>query len=214
MKKIRAILKTRDGFVSVYWLNKQGNHLIGWFSGNLYRKVLKIPDGNNFDSHFTYPPDGNCHFSYKSTNKEFEEYVNVYWDKVKIKQIKNGTRKTFFKPRDEYNFNILEHLAPGYLYKPLNEVVIQAFPTSGFRIVNGSFEKVREMSPFLPENSILETDLVIDVSELDGYTFNVFGCVKEINQKTPASIGDYIYSKDVPISETHTIEIICILIKG
>jgi len=111
---MRLILKTVAGHFQTYWIAVEKKSIIGWFSGDWLRHELKISNDFHFEAHFTFPQDGNFHNSYKYINKDHEEFINVYWDKVKIKSIIKGEKILSEKTRQEFSNNILGHIVPQY----------------------------------------------------------------------------------------------------
>jgi hypothetical protein len=70
---VRLILKTIDGHFKEYWIILQKQSVIGWFSGDWIKNELGIANDLHFECHFTLPPDGNAHHSYKFINTGHED---------------------------------------------------------------------------------------------------------------------------------------------
>ena len=136
---MRLILKTKDRLVNLFWVFYKPQMVMGWFAGDFLKKELGLPDEFHLESHFTYPKDGNFHFSHKSMRGDYEEFITVYWDKVKIKTIVNKIPSVEWKTREEFKENILGHMVPQFIPEPLENVKNYFFGTLGFNIINGEF---------------------------------------------------------------------------
>jgi hypothetical protein len=205
-----VILQTKDRLVKMYWVSLKPNSIVGWFTGRWLQTMLGLPDSHHFDSHFTFPKDGNYHFSYKSINKESEEFVTVYWDKAKIKTISNGQRTIIEPQRQEFEERnpLLATLVPLYRPKSLDEISSFQFPTVGFNIYEGTF-KSRASDNIVNESEITANDLVINISGLDNVCIAI--CAAIVTHKNQFTFKDSLhhYSKFTEMSNGRILELVC-----
>jgi hypothetical protein len=179
---MRCIIKTRIGCYKIYFIELRKNSIVGWFSGDWMRDQLGISGSSIFEVHFTFPKDGNFHHSIKLTTTIKEEYITVYWNKVKIKTILIEDEKkhaiTNELTREEFKDNLLGHLVPLFRPDSLDDIPFFHFTNVGFNIFNGSF-KVREgIDSVVEQKDIKDTDLMVDVSNLDRVSLNVSAAIR------------------------------------
>ena len=177
-----CIIKTKDGYFKTYFIAIQQNSIVGWFSGDWMRRELGIPDSSTFEIHFTFPKNGNFHHTVILQTDIKEEYINIFWDNVKIKTIDiidgNKTVEKIEKTRKEFEDNLLGHLVP--LFKPdsLEKVKSFHFPTMGFNVFNGSFKIIKNVDLVVEEKNIKPADLVIDVSKMESVSLNISAAIR------------------------------------
>jgi hypothetical protein len=205
-----VILKTKDRLVKMYWISLQANSIVGWFTGTWLHTMLGLPDNIHFDSHFTFPKDGNYHFSYKSINDLSEEFVSVYWDKAKVKTITNGERSIFEKEREEFEESnpILSTLVPVYKPEPLDKIAFFQFPSVCFNVYDGTF-KSRNSDNVIKVEEINTHDLVVDVCELNNVNLAIYAAI--VSDKNKFLFNDTIHRSfmDIEMANGRTLELGC-----
>lgn len=209
---MRLILKTKNGHFKMYWITADANRILGWFSGDWLRKELNIPDDKHFESHFTYPKDGDFHNSYKSINDEDEEFISVYWDRVRTKKIVKGVKSDIVITRQEFVDNKLNYLSPEY--KPLSLDLVTNFPftTVSLNIFKGSFKLIRKLDSLIEENQLEDSDLIVDVSDLDNVCVNIGAGIQPTEVVSTAVEPRKIYCKHSLLTNSRHLELRCIII--
>ena len=210
---MRLLLKTKVGIVSLYWVQAKNNSIVGWYAGQCLNNEVNISPDFPPDFHFTYPESGNYHFSVKSFKTDPEIFATVFWDRVKIKTITNAVPSIVEMSKadfESHNLFLLGHLMVGYRPLPVADIMRFSFPTIGFNVLEGDFNR-NGYSDFVLESQITDNDLVIDVSLLNNHCINAFGCVRNISQPESSlpSSGGVLHVKSQPISDTHILEICC-----
>jgi len=206
---MRLLLKTTEGHVKMYWVELQSNSITGWFCGEWIRNELGLPNNLHFDSHFTYPNDGSFHFSYKSINVEREEFVSVFYDKVRIKTIVKDRVIKIEKTREQFYPTILQHFVPDNKLAQLSEIQHYQFPTLGFNVFNGTFNFKKIAEILLEEEDIRSDDLVVDVSELVNSIVNIYATIRSSNQNHTKEGSTKWFFKSLPLSNSRTLDLIC-----
>jgi hypothetical protein len=206
---MKLVLKSVDGNYKFYWVTIRKNSIHGWFSGDWLRQELKLPDNIHFDSHFTFPQDGDFHYSYKSINSKVEEYINVYWNRVTIKTIENGLTTKTVQSREDFEANILGHLAPRFRADPFNIVKQFHFVNVSFNIFNGGFKISKRGDLLIADNEIESTDLVIDVSQMDNRLLNISAGIQPVETISTAQEPSKIFCKYLPMPNSRHLELRC-----
>ena len=204
---MRLILKTKDRLVNIFWVFYKQNKIMGWYASDFLKKELDLPDEFHLESHFIYPQDGNFHFSHKSFRKDCEEFIAVYWDKVKIKIIQNNNRHVEWKTREEFKENILGHMVPQFKPEPLENVRHYFFGTLGFNIFDGEF-KHSKFDRIIEEKDITDDDLVVDVSKLNNHMVNISSLLRQPEIQFSGTSFER-FSKSQKISDTLILELVC-----
>ncbi len=103
---MRILLKYDGLFFKAYWVRRRQSAICGWFGGPaLFRAFFPGSPPLPRDIHFTYPPDGNLHFSFKYFAPEGTllrvEYV--FSDHARVKSFAPGSAPLVeTRPRDEH----------------------------------------------------------------------------------------------------------------
>lgn len=212
---MRCIIKTKVGYYKIYFIELRQNSIVGWFSGDWMRDQLGIKNSSIFEVHFTFPKDGNFHHSIKLITKIKEEYITIYWDKVKIKTIaiENEKQPVVINEltREEFKDNILGHLVP--LFKPdsMEDIPFFHFTTVGFNIFNGSF-KVREgMDLVVEQKDIKSTDLIVDVTNLDRVSLNVSAAIRPKGEVISGTEPSQYWCKIIELSNSRQLILRCFI---
>ncbi len=210
---MRLILKTKNRLVNVFWVEYRPNRVLGWYSGDWMKQQLGLPDDFPLEAHFHYPQDGNFHYSYKSFRKDCEEFVTVFWDKVKIKTIVNKEPETIWKTREEFKDNILGHMVQQFKAEPLEKAVHFQFVAMGFNVFNGDF-KHSKFDRLVDEADIIETDLVVDVSCYDNYGLNITSLLRPIHTGAFVIADSAHFSKNQKITDSLILDLVCNVTKN
>jgi hypothetical protein len=164
------------------------------------------------DFHFSYPASGEYHFSVKSFATDPELFVSVFWDRVKVKTVRDGAAFTAEISRAEFashELSLLGHLMVGYQPPAMADVTLFSFPTLGFNVLSGDFNRKGNGSA-IPEAEVTADDLVVDVASLEGHSVNVLCCIRAVSQQgITAPDGAALAVKIRKVSETHVLEIAC-----
>jgi hypothetical protein len=87
---VKVAILDKEGLEAVYWIKRHRKKILGWFTPNeLMAKTLGFKAEQPFQIHFTYPFDGDYHFSFKVKHPLMGEemYENVYCDRVTRKEL-------------------------------------------------------------------------------------------------------------------------------
>lgn len=161
---MKCLLKSKDLTFEVYWIKRAKNKIIGGFWGDYWNDIFGFP----VEVHFTYPEDGQMHYSYKSEEKKV--FVTAFHDEVKIKEKGNVH---VLKQRI-----LLNHLIPGpELLRPLADYtktdIWFSFPTTGCPIpIPPQAINQKIYKKFSGISSPVD-DLVVDVDHLAPGTSNI-----------------------------------------
>ena len=208
---MRLIIKTQDRLITFYWIKIQKESIVGWYAQDYIRKRLNIPDGKHFDSHFTFPKDGNYHFSYKYKNEGHEKYVDVYFDKVDIKTISNGSKQKIVKSRKDFDCEnpFMTILLPTEKNQELNNVNNFQFPLVSFTVNSGNVCKVNGET-IIEQHDITNEDLVVDVTQLDNVDINTFAIIRLTSSINAFTINNATYkAKQIALPNDRCLELVC-----
>lgn len=171
---MKVCIRDKEGLESVYWIKRRPTMIHGWFTAdNLIAKTLEFKPQLPFHIHFTYPLDGDYHFSFEFKDPLTGNKVwgHVYCDRVTRKEIAPAGPSKSESPRAEQypGISVLmpEH-RPGRLDDYLNETAFFSFPTSALPIRDGIHIRKSKIS----DKDGLD-DLVIDVTTLGTGTLNI-----------------------------------------
>jgi hypothetical protein len=130
--------------------------------------------------HFTYPADGNLHFSVARVLSDFEVFETYNRDRIRVKIIDRNTRV-----RSEF------HRSPDLINDPLSTFVQRSgrtlselanggmfmFPVTGIPIkdgtVDGGLHRIAELRGITPK----QDDTVVDLRQLPDGVLNVSACI-------------------------------------
>ena len=180
--------------------------------GDYLKKQMNLPKDAHIDCHFTYPEDGKFHYSFKDLNGGVEEYINVFWDHVKIKIINKDARGVSVMTREEFSHTpiyLLGHMVPQFQAPPLGKLENFQLTSIGFNIFNGDYSHVQD--DLIKEEDIKLDDLIVDVRAIDKYCVSVNCAFKPFTNKTTYHFYEegQLFSIAKKVSETATIEIVC-----
>lgn len=206
---MRLILKTSDNtYITFYWVTYTGNAIVGWYSGNWLRKELGLPEDMHFESHFNYPKDGNYHYSYKAINQNYEQYISVYWDKVKIKTIENGIKEIILKTRKEFEDNILNHMVGNFQPLPIVEATFFQFTNVAVTVFNGKIN-TSKFDKIIKEEDIKKDDIVVDISDMDNIGLNICALIRHSSQEVFKPSNGLHFSKSIVLPNDRYLDLVC-----
>lgn len=212
---MRLLLKTKNDIVNLYWVKAENNKSVkGWCAGTLLKNELGISNTIRPDFHFTYPESGEYHFSLKSKESYPEIYINIFWNRVKIKTItsKNTTIIKMTKEKfDNTKQFILGHLMVNYQTPKIDDVDQFQFPLVGFNIFNGDFNRGTSIN-IVHQNDVNKDDLVVDISSLNKFSLNAYAFLRKKSHiiSLPKILKDNnLYIKSEQVSDTHYLDLIC-----
>lgn len=138
-----AYLQDDRGSQLVYWVERNGKTIVGWFAApRTFNQHVGVCPDSPVDVHFTYPADGDLHFSLKdqtSPNGD-EVFETVFSDRVRRKTIVGGARFVLEKPRNDAD-SAWHILMPSYRPRALRDYAAEplrfCFATSAIPLVNG-----------------------------------------------------------------------------
>ena len=141
---MRVLIKSGDKIINVYWIEFRNSSVVGWLGGKWLMKYLDILPGSKVDYHFTYPKDGNLHYSLKIKSLQSEAFIKVTHNQVKIKIINENKEKYLEEgPREKYK-DLLAPFIPPYKPKSFSEIKTEKswffFSTIGLQINNGKID--------------------------------------------------------------------------
>lgn len=214
---MRLILRIKEGFVAMCFMTATQSSVVGWYMGDWIKNQLNLPVGFHLDCHFTYPLDGNYHYSFKSNNDAKEYYITVAWDNVKIKLIRNGQKVVYFISREEFaktELGILGHMVCTFKGEPLKKVKMFQLVTMGFNVFNGSFS-LKGGENFVLEEQISKDDCVVDLRKLDNYSVSINAYLRNIKDvvfNPELKENDFLYTKQEDIGNGVYMDISCWLL--
>ena len=144
--------------------------------GDWIKEKLRVSPESHLDCHFTYPTDGNYHYSFKARNDGVEQYVSVFWNCARIKSIRGDSRRIVEVTREELANGpsyILGHLVPVFKPEPLDRVAGFQFVSMGFNVLNGNFGNHDANAALQGEPTTSGDDLIVDVEALDKVSVSV-----------------------------------------
>lgn len=206
--------QTKNRFVAILW-SRYNSHtgITGWYLGKSFRnQFLELPPAVKLDSHFSYPFDGAFHYSHKFINKNSEQYVTIYWNRVRVKTIENGgspVEENF--TREEFKVNMLGHMVSESEPVPINQTQFFQFISMGFNVLNG------DISRYQGERTIKEPrpdDLVVDVSHFYNYAVTAFSRLRSPDVSITKLLDSKEYIKTIALTDKLNLEIGCLIMKN
>jgi len=141
--RMNVYLEDDRGAQLVYWVERSGAAIVGWFAApRMFNQHIGVSSDSRVDVHFTYPADGDLHFSLKDQTSPTgdEIFETVFWDRVRRKTIVGGVRSVSEKPRNDADpgWHIL---MPSYRQRSLGdyaaEPLLFCFATTAIPVANG-----------------------------------------------------------------------------
>ncbi len=177
-----AYLQDDRGAQLAYWIERSGNAVVGWFATpRMYNQHLGVLPDARVDVHFTYPANGDLHFSLKDQTSPTgdERYETVFSNRVRRKDIVGGKRSISETPRDDTDPD-WHILMPNYRPRPLSDYASDpirfCFATTGIPVANGrvaasALERLPRVASAPPKAT------AIDVTSLGSGTLNIGACL-------------------------------------
>lgn len=179
--KMRAYLQDDRGSQLTYWIERSENGIVGWFATpRMYNQHIGVAPEAAVDVHFTYPMDGDLHFSLKNkTHPSGEEvFETAYFDRVRRKHIADGKRTVSEIPRDEES--AWHWLMPRFRPHPLSDYAHSplkfCFASTGIPVANGRVA-ASALDRLPREESSPPNVTPIPVSSLGTGTVNISACI-------------------------------------
>ena len=174
-KPIRVILKDSDSYETYYRMSCGNGQLVGRCGNEWLQYHILIKPETILDYHFTYPADGNYHFSFKvnpGNTQRTQRFISIYRDKIKDKYIAlNGDVYLNEYPRDHDKdgiINLLRNQISKYPSPPIKDIVRYNFPAFNIRLNEDFHTGLRSKKP-LSQLKQTENDIIVDLPtcELD-----------------------------------------------
>jgi hypothetical protein len=177
---MKVLLRNAAGSSTVYWVKRTATSVVGWFDGGWLAPFLDLPPSATVDTHFTYPADGDLHFSLKWRDAVLEEegYVTVRTDSVRRKRInlRTQTRDEVMLPRDG---DLFGHLMPRSRPAPLaqysRQQMLYQFPALGLSVTGGTSSIQSAGVVAVESMEAGPGDVVVDLTQLPPGNLSVAG---------------------------------------
>ncbi|HEU5314133.1 MAG TPA: hypothetical protein VFU08_09930 [Candidatus Udaeobacter sp.] len=173
---MKVWIRDKEGLEAVYWIKRKRTVILGWFTApKLVAESVGLTMDVPYHIHFTYPLDGDYHFSlkFKDPHTGIEVYQNVYCDRITRKKITAaGPSKSVSRRVGNYGglAVLMPEHRPRRLDDYLDETAFFSFATSALPIRDGIH--IRK-SKIRNTDDPGEDDLVIDVTPLRTGTVNI-----------------------------------------
>jgi hypothetical protein len=179
---MKAYLQDDRGAQCVYWIKRSDVGIVGWFAAaRMDNQHIGVPPDARVDIHFTYPADGDFHFSLKdqTSSQGNERFETVFSDRVRSKIIVGGERFISERPRTETDPD-WHIMMPTYRLRPqkdyASEPICYYFATTGIPIANGrvassALQRLPRIASLPPEKK------PIVVGPLGSGTLNICACL-------------------------------------
>jgi hypothetical protein len=178
---MRLILE-RDGHcVSVFWIRRRRNDIIGWFTTRASEGSFAPRSAQErVDVHFRYPADGNIHFSFKyyDTGSCLKRVESYYFDRVRQKTFDDGQAHISEIPREEWELRSDRGLfVPKYRPMPLHEYATTSnmffFPTTGFNVFPNQAPSIFNTDETAPRPN----DFIVSIDRPNAVNVNFSACL-------------------------------------
>jgi hypothetical protein len=179
---VNAYLQDDRGVQLAYWIRRTGAAIVGWFATpRMFNQHLGVATQVCVDVHFTYPADGDLHFSFRdhTSEEDCETFETVYSDRVRRKQIVAGNRMLSERPRCETDPGwhvLMPTQRPDPLSRYASEAVqfhfaVTAIPVVRGRVAASALEGLPRMESAPPDTT------PIPVSTFPSGTLNIGACL-------------------------------------
>ncbi|MEO6753573.1 MAG: hypothetical protein ABIP85_17485 [Chthoniobacteraceae bacterium] len=178
MAKTEIWIHDSSGYQQLYWVDRRPTTIVGWFATpRMMNTQIGLGSDERPDIHFTYPSNGDFHFSLKTKSKDGQtnHIKRVYSDRIEQIAITSTIRAKIVSPRGE-DPNCFGFLVPRFRPPAIKDFCTQSrqfgFATTGFNIVNG--EVIASALCRLPKCSKPpQSALVIEATRLGTGAINV-----------------------------------------
>ena len=113
------------------------------------------------------------------------------------------------KTREEFKNNILGHLVPKYKADTLDLVKKFPFITVSLSVDNGSFKISKKGDILVAEKDIKDTDLIVDVSQMDKVNLNISAGIQAEEVISTAPDPSKMFCKYHKLSNSRHLELRC-----
>jgi hypothetical protein len=140
--KIEVFLQDDRGSQRVYWIERR-QAIVGWFTAaRILNGHVGAPADCPLDLHFTYPVDGDYHFSLKDQGlaNGNELFESVFCDRVRRKSIIRGVRTDSETPRNGADSGwdaLMDSSRPPRLGDYSTEPIVFQFPLAAIPVRDG-----------------------------------------------------------------------------
>ena len=174
---MRVILKQQDVLMKCGWVERKHNRIYGWFGGKSSERHFPLDMVERTDVHFTYPEDGNLHYSFKRyENGKLRRVENIFHDRRRIKDFpEDGSPRTVrdeLFPEDPNERPIV--LLPSWRLPPLLDYgqrpLIFQFPVLALNV----FDAKITVFPTDVISELRADDVVVDVAACSNGALNIF----------------------------------------
>ena len=189
MARLDVYLQDDRGSQRVYWIERRQS-IVGWFAApRIFNGLIGAPPKCPLDLHFTYPVDGDYHFSLKdqaSSNGD-ELFENVFSNRVHRKSIVGGVRSKDETPRSDADpaWQLLMPASrPPCLGAYSTQPIVFQFPLSAIpvrhgRVASTALDRLPRLAT-LPRQS-----QTVCISELPNGTINICACLLGNGNRLP-----------------------------
>ena len=177
---MRLLFERQGHFVSVFWIRRRKNDIIGWFTSRASESSFAPRSTEKVDVHFRYPRDGNIHFSFKyyDAGPSLKRVESYYFDRVRQKTFENGQTRVSEIPRREWELRSDRGLfVPEHQPRPLQEYATSSqmffFPTTGFNAFPNKAPSILNTS----ETSPRLNDFIVSIDRPNAVNINFSACL-------------------------------------
>jgi len=178
-----AYLQDHRGAQLAYWVERSGGAIVGWFATpRMFNQHFGVSPDARVDVHFTYPSNGDLHFSLKDQTSPTgdETFETVFSDRVRRKNIvSGGSRSLSEAPRTEADpgwHGLMPTYRPRSLSDYASEPIRFCFATTAIPVANGRVAaSALERLPRVA--SVPPTISPIVVTPLGSGTLNIGACL-------------------------------------
>ncbi len=214
-KPIRVILKDADSYETYYRMSFGNGQLVGRSGNEWLQYHLLIKPETILDYHFTYPADGNYHFSFKVNpgNKQAtQRFISIYRDKIRDKYIAS-TGDTYINtyPRDyekDRIINLLRNQISTYPSPPIKDIVRYNFPAFNIRLNEDFQTGLRNKKP-LAQLKQTENDIVVDLQTCELNFISIASHVIRKGQPDSLDSFDNVTKKTIEIADRLHLIVYC-----
>jgi hypothetical protein len=184
--KMEVYVKDKTGAQKVYWIRRRKKLVAGWFApAKLLNESLGASQNASVDIHFTYPPDGNLHYSLKFIDPDtgVQRFDTVYHDHIRRKLIEPNNRHVSEAPRTEEDSG-WEMLMPHFKPNPIDDYARRpecfCFGSNNIPIADGCVSALAlNRLPKLAD--VPEGVVPVDIDHLGTGTLHIEACLYGAN---------------------------------
>lgn len=168
---MRIILKENNKYLTIYWIKRAGNCIVGWYNSQVQQNKNGV---DKIHVHFTYPKDGQYHISRELfANNELVRREKIFNNRFAYKMVSQNNPKwistslkesPILMPSDKMLKPLIAFTDPNHTF---------SLPVMGFNMIEGTLflKQLREQPD--SEFAQQEDDIVIDVKNYYGASVNL-----------------------------------------